>query len=917
MAKVLDFMFQLDVAMSGKFDQPMRVLNEQFSRIQQAAQKLNANLGDISAYQKLSSGVQASSQKLEALRQKTEAAKTAADTSRAKTSALGLEYRKAEQTLQRWTRSGGKHSLLMKTAQQRAAELKAAYEASQKESAKLEREHQKLAQSLQSGEKSAAVQSQKLDEMSKSLQQAGVNTDNLSERQTKLQSALDRTQKAQARLSSIREQLTWGNFKADFMKSAAIVQAFRKPIQVTMNFDQAMAQVRAVKTMTDEEFARLETQAKDLGASTQFSATQAANTQENLARAGMSITDITAALPAVLSMAGAEGMDLAQAGSIIAKGLGGMSLAGDLAPRLADVLAYTSSSSNTNIAEIGDAFKVAAPVLSKQGATMEQIASYIGVMANKGYTGSEAGNALASTTMRLANLPNKAREKLLGVGLDPRRFKTKEGRMVELPEIMKMIDRAMKAKNLGEFEQLDILSEVFGKNQGKAMSAFLSASVAGQADTMKNGVYNDSFGKAAEMNRTRNNTLKGDITALSSAWEGLMIALGKPLDAVNRSVVQVVTELLSKTTKFINENKDLMRIVLRVGYIFGGWKVLGTVYKYGKLLVQLPFAKLAVWGAAANAEAVAAGTNIGLLSHAFGLLFHPIATLKAALGGLWALCMAHPFGAVLVAGAALIGLIVYWDDIKKWWDSWTIDDVWAKLPEWAQQDLEACKKFFTDIYDWIVEKFKNLNPFNWELPDWLGGGTTGANQLKNSEAAMQGYQPPSVAPAKRNLPPVFTNSSPSGKTYGAQAHAVGGIFSRPHIGLVAEAGPEAIIPLKDKSRAFPILNQAMQILGLNSQKSGNINGSVSSLSGYSGVINRTQNDSIISQRRELINYVSQTSNDTHNGNTAVRDSSLMFNPTYNITVNGEGSPGIGENIRAVIEDTMNEIMSRMERVSYA
>ena len=125
------------------------------------------------------------------------------------------------------------------------------------------------------------------------------------------------------------------------------------------------------------------------------------------------------------------------------------------------------------------------------------------------------------------------------------------------------------------------------------------------------------------------------------------------------------------------------------------------------------------------------------------------------------------------------------------------------------------------------------------------------------------------------------------------------------------------IPLKDKSRAFPILNQAMQILGLNSQKSSNINGSVSSLSGYSGVINRTQNDSIISQERQMINYVSQTSNDTHNGNTAVRDSSLMFNPTYNITVNGEGSPGIGENIRAVIEDTMNEIMSRMERVSYA
>ena len=67
----------------------------------------------------------------------------------------------------------------------------------------------------------------------------------------------------------------------------------------------------------------------------------------------------------------------------------------------------------------------------------------------------------------------------------------------------------------------------------------------------------------------------------------------------------------------------------------------------------------------------------------------------------------------------------------------------------------------------------------------------------------------------------------------------------------------------------------------------------------------------------MINYVSQTSNDTHNSNNAVRDSSMTFTPTYNITVNGEGSQSVGENIRAVIEDTMNELLSRMERLSYA
>ncbi len=128
-----------------------------------------------------------------------------------------------------------------------------------------------------------------------------------------------------------------------------------------------------------------------------------------------------------------------------------------------------------------------------------------------------------------------------------------------------------------------------------------------------------------------------------------------------------------------------------------------------------------------------------------------------------------------------------------------------------------------------------------------------------------------------------------------QPHAFGGIMTRPHIGMVAEAGPEAIIPLTDKTRGVPLVMRAAQILGLNTENPA----------------------SIITQGREMINYVSQSSSGNTDGNTAVGASSMTFTPTYNITVNGEGSRSIGENIRAVIEDTMNEIMSRMERVSYA
>ena len=890
MGKVLDFVVNLSMVTSGNFDQRVLPAIDAISKLQQKTRELQKTSGQISSYQKQSASI------------------------------TQLEQ-KAAKARERYEQLGRQVSDTSKPN----AKLKADY-------AQALQQYEKLNDSLNK-------QKQNLEELGRTLESAGVKTGELSRHQSELQSSLTRTQEAQQRLtaaqnkySQLRAKLDWSNIKMDVMKSAAIIAAFKQPVTVAMNFDQAMAQVRAVKTMTAEEFEKLETQAMELGASTQFSATQAANTQENLARAGMSIPDITAALPAVLSMAGAEGMDLAQAGSIIAKGLGGMNLEGKFAGRLADVLAYTSASSNTNIVEIGDAFKVVAPVLSKQGATMEQIASYIGVMANKGYTGSEAGNALASTTMRLANLPKKARDKLLNIGLDSRMFKTKEGRMVELPEIMKMIDSAMKAKNLGEFEQLDILSEVFGKSQGKAMSAFMSASAAGDADIMQNGVYNDSFGKAAEMNRTRNNTLKGDITSLSSAWEGLMIAIGKPLDAVNRSVVQVVTELLQKTTKFINENKDLMRIALRVGYIFGGWRVLGVVLKYGALLVKLPFAKLAVMGAAANAEAVAAGKSVGLLGHMFGLLFHPIARLEAAFSGLWALCLAHPFVAVFAAGAALIGLITHWDKLKSWWNSWTIDDVFAKLPSWAQEDIAKLKELWAKYWpdwkaraeeaiNWVGNLMKKLidklsSWLDFELPSWLGGGNAGVNQVRNAGAALTGGNPPAIAPGN----PIISHTGGTGqfnsKLRGADAHALGGIFSRPHIGLVAEAGPEAIIPLRDKSRGLEVLTQTAQILGVPIPENfSNKDTPIRRLSSSGQVINHS---SILTQSREMMNYVSQAGNNIFDGsNSTVRDSSMTFTPTYNITVTGDNSQSVGENIRAVIEDTMNEILSRMERVSFA
>lgn len=826
MGKVMDFTVNLSMLASGNFDQRLTPALDALSKLQQKTRELQRISGQVSSYQKQS------------------------------TSLTQLEQKVAK-------------------ARERYEQLGRQVSETSKPNAKLKADY---AQALQQYEKlnaSLTTQREKVDALGKSLESAGIKTSDLSRHQGELQSSIERNVQAQKRLADAqdryaraRAKMDWSNIKGDVVKSAMMISAFKQPIQVSMNFDQAMAQVRAVKTMTQEEFTKLESQAQALGASTQYTATQAANTQENLARAGMSIPDITAALPAVLSMAGAEGMDLAQAGSIIADSLGGMNLPGQFAGRLADVMAYTSANSNTNITQIGEAFKTAAPVLSKQGATMEQIAAYIGVMANKGYKGSEAGNALASTTMRLSSLPAKAREKLLGIGLDPRMFRTKEGRMVTLPEIMKMVDRAMKAKGLGENQQLEIITELFGKNQGKAMSAFMTASAEGQADTMQAGVYNDSFGKSAEMNAIRNDTLKGDITSLGSAWEGLMIRIGKPLEPINRFFTQTLTTGLQQLTKFMNEHEGFFNLVIESCYALGGIKVASTVLKYFRLGIEYFSAWRAVKIAEKGAELAAAGANAG--------------TLAANIGN--ASAAAGTFGTKLPTALNWIGLIAL--------ASYEIYQHWDDITKAAERAGEA------------------INSIDRSVPvQQLQAGATAGQRAGNANYHVRQME------SMYSVPEV-------------PQYAFGGILTRPHIGMVAEKGAEAVIPLTDRARGIPLVMRAAEILGLTSktftstattsaQKSVNVNRSVSSLSGYTGVNNRSENSSIITQAREMNNYVSEYSNRTFDGGTAVGNSAVTFTPTYNITVTGEAQQGIAENIRSVIEETMNEIMSRMERLSYA
>ena len=613
-------------------------------------------------------------------------------------------------------------------------------------------------------------------------------------------------------------------------------------VKLAADFEGAMARVKAVAFSNEgadmSQFAALSAQAKQLGADTKYTAIEAAGAQENLLRANMSPEDVIKALPSVLNMAAAEGMGLEQAGAIIAKGLGGMNLGGELAPRLADILAYTSANSNTNIAMLGEAFKVAAPVLAGQGAKMEQVATYLGIMANKGFEGSEAGNAIASAVMRIAKPTAETTNYLRQLGVAT---VTRDGKMRELSDIMLALNKSMNDKHWGESQQLAAMSAIFGKNYGKQMMAFMAATAAGDTATLQNGINTQSEGRAEKMANINLDTLNGQLDILSSSWDGLRTTIGEIFSPYVRQGVEMLSSALSKVNNVMREFPLLGKTVTFAMTGAFGAAAVRRIWNIGSALLQLPGAYLETVRAAREASAVL-GQTPSILSR-----------ISSMLGGLKSVILAHPVLAIgtLVAGAVALA-IANWDKIKAWWDNFVIPNIWEPVVSWAEGTIARVRQLWDDFCNWL----SSLNPFSsWQAPQ------------VPAEVAQAGKQEVVAKYGTADLRPSYM-----------KGYATGGIVARPQIAQVAEDGAEAIIPLTDKSRGIPLLQQAAEILGV-------------------------QN---FGQREQTVS----TTNSSSTSN---------YTPTINITVNGaeETSESLAGKIAQAVRDTLNNIMNLEDRVSYA
>ena len=454
-------------------------LNSQYRTAQQEVDRLN------SAYVRNRDALTAAQLNVKSLENQIRSSKQP-------TAELQAQYTKAQEEVRRLGGAVKRSSTELKAAQSTAQKLKTEMRDSATQTRTLSREARELTVNADNLEDKLSREREALSQLRTELTEAGIDTNNLASEQARLtqqaQRAADaqtKLQNSKAALEATKSKLSFSNIKGDLMTAAGLGYSLYKPTMIAADFEQAMARTKAVaftgknksaeqKAADDEAFAKLQAQARQLGRDTQYTATQAANSQEMLARAGFNSDEIISAMPGLLSMAAAEGMDLANAADIAASTLRGFNMSADQAGRVADVLAQMSSASNSSIAGLGESMKYVAPVASGLGVSVEETAAMLGVMANAGIKGTQAGNALKGAFSRLSKEPKAVEKALANLGVATR---DAQGRLRKMPGLMQEL--ASKMKDMGEADQMKNLVNIFGEVAAPGMLAVMRGAVDG------------------------------------------------------------------------------------------------------------------------------------------------------------------------------------------------------------------------------------------------------------------------------------------------------------------------------------------------------------------------------------------------------------------------------------------------------
>lgn len=420
------------------------------------------------------------------------------------------------------------------------------------------------------------------------------------------------------------------------------------------NFEQSMANVRAITRATPEEFKALSDEAKRLGKTTVFSASEAADGMKYLGMAGWGANQIISGMPGLLDLAAASGEDLARTADIVSDTMTGFGLSAGRATHVADVFAYTATKSNTNVAMMGETMKYVAPVAESFGASIEQASAIIGIMANSGIKASQAGTSMRAGFLRMADPKARAEMALDKMNVD---FIDAYGNMKDVNTIVK--DLSVAFGRLADGDKLAAAQRIFGTESATAWLSVIKAGPAALNDFTQ--ALKDSDGAAAEMAAIMNATTAGKIKLFLSEIEGMWIDFyeGLAAEGVGDAFSTVLDSLAAGLRMILPIFNEIIVGVGNIVMFFqANWTTIepiiwGIAAAFGAWLVVTKAQAIAQ-----GIQAVATGTStLAIFAQTWA-----VGGLRMAWQGLNATMRANVF---IVIISAIIGLIVWLNQLWK------------------------------------------------------------------------------------------------------------------------------------------------------------------------------------------------------------------------------------------------------------
>ena len=391
------------------------------------------------------------------------------------------------------------------------------------------------------------------------------------------------------------------NTSMQMLGGAGVGFGIYNTIKSYMDFEQTMSGVKAIAGATDDEFQQLTQSALEMGAKTKFTTTEAAQALTYMGMAGWKTDEMIGGLPGIMNLAAASGEDLAQVSDIVTDAMTSFKMSAEQAGEFADVLAIASSNSNTNVGKMGYTFKYVAPLAGALGYNIQDTALAIGAMADSGIKGEQAGTSLKTILTRLVSPTKDAKDAIavlnqhVAGGFSV--IDATTGKMKPLKTVLNDLRKGF--KDLDTAEKTKVATDLAGQDALPGLLALLNESDE-KYDSLSKAIDGAS-GAAEKMAKIRLDNLAGDLTYLSSAWDGLTKnLLSGSASSGLRDITQEVTKLINRFNEDIKDGLDFgdvfdvvgqLVIDLKnkflqldgVGSVLAGGALVGALYKITKL----------------------------------------------------------------------------------------------------------------------------------------------------------------------------------------------------------------------------------------------------------------------------------------------------------------------------------------------